>query len=383
MMSASSPRFGPTVAAIAVALPMIAVLIAVLHGATGADAALWAHLREHVLARVVANTAILVAGRGHDCDAARDFAGLADGGLRVSGPRILFLGAAAADGDAGLRARLRCGRDARLRGRRANGLARLVRQRIPRAADPHDRRRDRRARARRLSLCLPHGARRFPDARRARARSRAIARPRSLGRPFPRRRAARAALARRRCGARRHGDARGLRRRVGLQRRHVHDRNLQGLVRPVLDRNGARPCAAAAHLRRGRNRARASRARTRALCRRGRRRAARRAAQAARRARLVRLRIRRDGICARFRAAGRRARALGLERRPDRSRCALPGLHLPDARSRRDGGDRLCRARAHARLRDARCRGRHDPHGCRASRRSAMRFRARCSRSAS
>jgi iron(III) transport system permease protein len=62
MMSASSPRFGPTFAAIAVALPMIAVLIAVLYGATGADTALWAHLREHVLARVVANTAILVLG---------------------------------------------------------------------------------------------------------------------------------------------------------------------------------------------------------------------------------------------------------------------------------------------------------------------------------
>ena len=32
---------------------MIAVLVAVVHGATGADPALWAHLREHVLARVV------------------------------------------------------------------------------------------------------------------------------------------------------------------------------------------------------------------------------------------------------------------------------------------------------------------------------------------
>ncbi len=61
-MSASSPRLGPALAAIAVALPMIAVLIAVLQGATGGDTALWAHLREHVLARVVANTAILVLG---------------------------------------------------------------------------------------------------------------------------------------------------------------------------------------------------------------------------------------------------------------------------------------------------------------------------------
>jgi iron(III) transport system permease protein len=61
-MSASSSRLGPAVAAIAVALPMIAVLIAVLHGAMGADTALWAHLREHVLARVVANTVILVFG---------------------------------------------------------------------------------------------------------------------------------------------------------------------------------------------------------------------------------------------------------------------------------------------------------------------------------
>ncbi|HEX9707663.1 MAG TPA: iron ABC transporter permease [Steroidobacteraceae bacterium] len=61
-MRASSPRLGPAVAAITVALPMIAVLIAVVHGATGTDAELWAHLREHVLARVVANTVILVVG---------------------------------------------------------------------------------------------------------------------------------------------------------------------------------------------------------------------------------------------------------------------------------------------------------------------------------
>ena len=56
------PRAGPTVAAVAVALPMLAVLAAIVHGAGGADPALWAHLTEHVLARVVANTAILVVG---------------------------------------------------------------------------------------------------------------------------------------------------------------------------------------------------------------------------------------------------------------------------------------------------------------------------------
>ncbi len=61
-MRASSHRPGSALATIAVALPMIAVLIAVVQGATGADAELWAHLREHVLARVVANTAILVVG---------------------------------------------------------------------------------------------------------------------------------------------------------------------------------------------------------------------------------------------------------------------------------------------------------------------------------
>jgi iron(III) transport system permease protein len=58
----SPPRAGPTVAAILVALPMLAVLAAIVHGATGADPALWAHLTEHVLARVVANTAALVVG---------------------------------------------------------------------------------------------------------------------------------------------------------------------------------------------------------------------------------------------------------------------------------------------------------------------------------
>lgn len=55
-------RFGPVAAAFAVALPMAAVLVAIVHGATGADTELWAHLREYVLARVAANTAILVIG---------------------------------------------------------------------------------------------------------------------------------------------------------------------------------------------------------------------------------------------------------------------------------------------------------------------------------
>jgi iron(III) transport system permease protein len=57
-----SPRAGSAIAAILVALPMAAVLAAVLSGATGADPALWAHLSEHVLGRVTANTAILVVG---------------------------------------------------------------------------------------------------------------------------------------------------------------------------------------------------------------------------------------------------------------------------------------------------------------------------------
>jgi iron(III) transport system permease protein len=57
-----SPRAGSAIAAILVALPMAAVLAAVLSGATGADPALWAHLTEHVLGRVAANTAILVVG---------------------------------------------------------------------------------------------------------------------------------------------------------------------------------------------------------------------------------------------------------------------------------------------------------------------------------
>jgi len=57
-----NPRAGPAIAAILVALPMVAILAAVVHGATGADPALWAHLTEHVLARVTVNTAILVVG---------------------------------------------------------------------------------------------------------------------------------------------------------------------------------------------------------------------------------------------------------------------------------------------------------------------------------
>lgn len=61
-MESSSPRAGSALAAILVALPMAAVLAAIAQGATGADPALWAHLAEYVLARVVANTAILVVG---------------------------------------------------------------------------------------------------------------------------------------------------------------------------------------------------------------------------------------------------------------------------------------------------------------------------------
>jgi iron(III) transport system permease protein len=56
------PRAGSAIAAIAVALPMAAILAAIVHGASGADPALWAHLTEHVLARVTVNTAILVVG---------------------------------------------------------------------------------------------------------------------------------------------------------------------------------------------------------------------------------------------------------------------------------------------------------------------------------
>ncbi|MGQ0429846.1 MAG: ABC transporter permease [Gammaproteobacteria bacterium] len=57
-----SPRIAPALAALAVALPMIAVLTAVVQGATGADPDLWAHLREYVLARVAWNTVMLVVG---------------------------------------------------------------------------------------------------------------------------------------------------------------------------------------------------------------------------------------------------------------------------------------------------------------------------------
>lgn len=55
-------RAGPAIAAILVAVPMVAVLAAIVHGAAGADPALWAHLREYVLARVVVNTVVLVVG---------------------------------------------------------------------------------------------------------------------------------------------------------------------------------------------------------------------------------------------------------------------------------------------------------------------------------
>jgi iron(III) transport system permease protein len=58
----SSHRVGPALAAIAVALPMFAVLVAVVYGATGADPELWAHLREYVLGRVAWNTIVLVIG---------------------------------------------------------------------------------------------------------------------------------------------------------------------------------------------------------------------------------------------------------------------------------------------------------------------------------
>ncbi len=58
----SSQRFTPALAAIAVALPMLAVLIAIVQGASGGDTELWAHLREWVLARVAWNTVILVIG---------------------------------------------------------------------------------------------------------------------------------------------------------------------------------------------------------------------------------------------------------------------------------------------------------------------------------
>jgi len=53
---------GPRLAVALVALPMAAVLAAVAHGALGADPELWAHLRAHVLPRVIGNTALLVVG---------------------------------------------------------------------------------------------------------------------------------------------------------------------------------------------------------------------------------------------------------------------------------------------------------------------------------
>ncbi len=58
----SSQRLTPALVAIAVALPMIAVLLSVAQGAADVDATLWAHLREYVLARVAWNTVILVVG---------------------------------------------------------------------------------------------------------------------------------------------------------------------------------------------------------------------------------------------------------------------------------------------------------------------------------
>lgn len=55
-------RLLPGAAAALVALPMLAVLAAVLHGAAGADPELWAHLREFVLPGVTRSTILLVAG---------------------------------------------------------------------------------------------------------------------------------------------------------------------------------------------------------------------------------------------------------------------------------------------------------------------------------
>ena len=60
-MSAAKRR-APAVLAWLVALPMAAVLVAVVHGALGADAELWSHLREYVLPRVAWNTLVLVLG---------------------------------------------------------------------------------------------------------------------------------------------------------------------------------------------------------------------------------------------------------------------------------------------------------------------------------
>jgi iron(III) transport system permease protein len=61
-VTAQASRPGPAVAAVLVALPMAAVLVAIVRGATGADPALWAHLSHYVLADVAANTVILVVG---------------------------------------------------------------------------------------------------------------------------------------------------------------------------------------------------------------------------------------------------------------------------------------------------------------------------------
>jgi len=61
-VSATPERTGPAIVAILVALPMAAVLAALVHGAAGSDSALWAHLAEYVLARVIGNTVILVVG---------------------------------------------------------------------------------------------------------------------------------------------------------------------------------------------------------------------------------------------------------------------------------------------------------------------------------
>jgi ABC-type Fe3+ transport system permease subunit len=74
-------RGAPVLTAILVALPMIAVLAAVVQGASGADPALWAHLREYVLPDVLWSTALLVLGVVGAGAAARRDPGLAHGGL--------------------------------------------------------------------------------------------------------------------------------------------------------------------------------------------------------------------------------------------------------------------------------------------------------------
>ena len=61
-MDAANPRAGPAITALLIALPMVAVLAAVVQGATNADPTLWSHLTEYVLARVTVNTAVLVVG---------------------------------------------------------------------------------------------------------------------------------------------------------------------------------------------------------------------------------------------------------------------------------------------------------------------------------